>query len=108
MRSKGGVPLELTEADIAERFGWTFSQLDEEDQDRVFNAFALQNVRDAIDRIKQWLANFGKIRISQSDLMVYGMIQRAEAEEGMVIRPAPQATGIEQVLAEVEQDAKGR
>lgn len=106
MRGKGGVPLELTEADIAERFGWTFTELDEEDQDRVYNSFALQNVRDAVDRIKQWLANFGKMRISQSDLVVYGMVQRAEAEQGIIERPAAVATGIEQVLAEVEQDAK--
>lgn len=105
MRGQGGVPLELTEADIAERYGWTFTQLDAEDEDRVYNSFALQNVRDAVDRIKSWLASVGKMRISKHDLSLYGMILDAEKEVYGERKKESSATGIEEYRADFPEDA---
>ena len=80
MRGEGGLPPELTEADICEHFGWTFSQLDEEDQDRVYTSFALQNVRDIINRIRSWLEHGGKSPLGYRDMELYGKILDAEKE----------------------------
>ena len=79
-RGESGLPHELTEADICERFGWTFSQLDEEDVDRVFTAFAMQNVRTYLQEIKSWLDHVGKTHISEQALRMYGRILEAERE----------------------------
>ena len=79
-KGQGGLPLEITEADLCERFGWTFTQLDEEDQDRVYRAVTLSNMRGAVDRIKTWLDHQGKIHISGKDLEIMGMLWDAEKE----------------------------
>ena len=78
MRGEGGLPPETTEADICERFGWTFTQLDDEDQDRVYTAVSLANVRDCVNRIKQWLGSGGKTGIDNRDLEIYGKLVEAE------------------------------
>lgn len=72
--------MEVTEADICERFGWTFDEMDNQDQDRVFASFAMQNIRDVVGRIKNWLDRSGKTHISQRDMEVYGKILDAEKE----------------------------
>ena len=77
---KGGLPVELTETDICERFGWTFQQLDNEDQDRVYAGFAMQNIRDSVSRIKDWLDRSGKAHIGNQDMEVWGMLMDAEKE----------------------------
>ena len=70
----------MTEADICQRFGWTFSELDNEDQDRVFTSFMLQNLRDSSNRIKDWLDHRGKVHISDHDLEIFQMLMDAEKE----------------------------
>ena len=72
--------MEVTEADICQRFGWTFTELDEQDQDRVFASFMLQNLRDSANRIKQWLEHSGKDQISEHDLEIYEMLSKAMRE----------------------------
>ena len=79
---KGGLPTEILEADIIEKFGWTFTELDNEDQDRVYRAITLQNLRDGVSRIKSWLDNHGKIHISGKDLEIWEFIQEAKKENG--------------------------
>lgn len=96
----GGLPLETTEADIAERYGWTFTELDNEDQDRVYAGYAGQNIRDAIDRIKGWLNSGGRGTLSDRDMRVYGMIVAAEKEiTGGNVKAPPKASGVEAVIA---------
>ena len=74
------MPVEATEGYICERFGWTFSQLDEEDIDRVYTSTSLMNIRGALDRIRAWLDSVGKIGISKQDLETYKMVLDAERE----------------------------
>ena len=79
-RGEGGLPSEIIEADIAERFGWTFSELDNEDVDRVYTGFALQNVRDSVSRVRSWLDHAGKIHLNKDDLELFGNILDADKE----------------------------
>mgnify|MGYP001589399993 FL=1 len=62
--------MQVTEADIAERYGWTFDELDEQDSDRVYEAFALQNIRDSISRIKHWVGSQGQGSLSNEDMVI--------------------------------------
>ena len=39
---------------LCERFGWTFSALDEEDMTRVYPAVGAANMRAALQRVQQW------------------------------------------------------
>jgi len=80
-RGEGGLPAEITETDICERFGWTFTELDNEDQDRVYTAVALANIRDCVSRIKQWLSSSGKSHIDERDLEIWGVIMKAEKQD---------------------------
>ena len=74
------MPPEVTEGDICERFGWTFTELDEQDEDRVNLVYSLQNVRDRVDRIKAWLSSVGKTPIDATDMKLYQKIVDAESE----------------------------
>ncbi len=95
----GGIPTEVTEADIAERYGWTFTELDNEDQDRVYAGFSGQNIRDCVNRIKGWLESGGKSKLSQSDMNVYGMMLEANPE---ALKRESKAEGVDEFLGEVK------
>ena len=74
------MPNELTETDIIERFGWTFSELDNEDEDRVYTGVGLQNIRDSVNRIRGWVSGGGKGHIGNEDLELWGELMNAEKE----------------------------
>ena len=81
MRGEGGLPLALTEADLIERYHWTYDELDNADEDRVYTGAALQNMRDTIHRMKDWLSRSGKgSPVSRDDLDLYGLMIEAEKE----------------------------
>lgn len=92
------MPNEATEADIIERYGWTYDELDNEDQDRVYTGFAIQNVRDSADRIRTWIDNTGKTSISRHDLELYGMLLDAE-DECNSPKPEARVEGMDEFLA---------
>lgn len=72
--------MELNEADLIERYGWTYEQLDNSDEDRVYLGIGLQNMRESIRRIKDWLRHVGKYEMDQRDMDLYGMMLDAEKE----------------------------
>lgn len=66
---------------MIERYGWTYEQLDESDEDRVMTGYVLQNLRERLGRIKGWLATQGKgVQLSEEDLRLYGMVTEAKEE----------------------------
>lgn len=79
---EGGLPGELIEADICEKFGWTFAELDEQDQDRVYAGVVLQNIRDSIQRIKNWVDTLGRTHISNDDMELWGTLMKARRDDG--------------------------
>ena len=93
----GGLPPEVTEADIAERYGWTFTALDNEDQDRVYAGFAGQNIRDCVNRIRHWMENGGKSKLSEQDMSIYGMLLEANPD---ALRGENKVEGLEGFLKE--------
>ena len=74
--------------------------MDGEDEDRVYNGFGLQNVRDTMDRVKSWLASFGKMKLSGHDWRLYKVVTDTEAELGLNKKQAPSATGLEEFNGE--------
>ena len=44
---------------LCERFGWTWAELDEQDESRVLPSVAAANVSGAIHRVKVWLEAAG-------------------------------------------------
>ncbi len=72
----GGTPVLLAELDLAQRLGWTLSELDEQDTGRVLPALILQDKRDALLHVKQFLETQGKIKVNEDDLTVYEEVKR--------------------------------
>ena len=68
----------MTEADIVERYGWTYDELDNADVDRVYRGYALQNIRERTGRIKAWLTSGGKVQLTEDDLQFYQRILEAK------------------------------
>lgn len=94
----------MTEADILERYGWTYDELDCSDEDRVYRGVALQNVRDSIANIKGWLASVGRGSLSEHDLRIMTLLAEAEKEMfGELVKPdATVSEGLSQMIAEVQ------
>ena len=75
--------MQVTEADIAERYGWTFAELDEQDADRVYEGFVLQNIRDSVSRIKHWVGSQGHGgSLSNEDMKIMKACIDADEELG--------------------------
>lgn len=72
----GGAPAVLVELDIAQRLGWTLTELDEQDQARVIPALVLQAKRDALMQIKLFLDSKGRTQPSDDALQVYEEVKR--------------------------------
>lgn len=49
------VPQELVDVSLCERFGWTWTELGEQDEAQVLPAVAAANVSAALGRVKAWL-----------------------------------------------------
>ncbi len=54
------MPLELEDDFLAQRYGWTFSELDEQDDSRVLPAVRASNVYAALARINGWMDAAGR------------------------------------------------
>jgi len=70
----GGLPDEVTDVDLCERFGWTPSQLDGEDMARVLPGIYGANARDGLRRIKRYLDTQGQYKPSEDDWNMYGWV----------------------------------
>ncbi len=58
--------------DLCERFGWTFNELEEEDESRVMRAVMLMNIRDSLRRVQRSMEQH--VLPAESDLEVWGMV----------------------------------
>ena len=81
VNGSGGSPDELTDTDLAERFGWTLTELDEQDMQRVLTGLRLSSVRDALLRVEGYLESHGAVRPSERDWRLYGLAQDALKEQ---------------------------
>ena len=72
----GDQPAVLAELDIAQRLGWTLSELDEQDETRVIPGLILQNKRDLLMQIKKFLDTHGQAQPSEDALKVYDEVNR--------------------------------
>jgi len=65
---------------LAERFGWTFTELDEQDDARVLPTVSAANIHAALARVLGWrnaAGNGAKIPLpNEHDLSVWGDVQR--------------------------------
>jgi hypothetical protein len=53
------VPDEIVDVSLCERFGWTWTELDEQDMSRVLPAVGAANIGAACTRITHWLTAAG-------------------------------------------------
>lgn len=74
------MPWLVTKADICRRTGWTFSELDEQDESEVLPALLGQSMRDALQRVEAYVDTQGAARLAESDLAVYGDVIRTMSE----------------------------
>lgn len=56
----GPAPLELEDDFLLQRYGWTFTELDEQDDTRLLPGIAAANVYAAVSRIYQWQEAAGR------------------------------------------------
>ena len=82
MDGEGGIPEELSETQLCERFGWTFTQLDAEDEPRVREGVALSNIRAALGRVQAFLETQGAFHPSESDWEIWGWAERIRDSNG--------------------------
>jgi len=75
------MPWPITLADISQRTGWTFREIDEQDASEVAPALIGQNIRDALRRVDAYVNSQGKIRMDEADLGVYADIIKLMSTE---------------------------
>lgn len=66
---------------LCERFGWTWSELDEQDMTRVLPAVTAANIRDSLQRVRGWADSAAAGRHpahpSESDMRAWRISQEA-------------------------------
>ena len=72
--ASGALPDELQELDIAQRLGWTLTQLDRQDMSRVLPALWLSDMRDALSKIERYLHTQGKFKPTERDWNMWGWV----------------------------------
>lgn len=77
----GPVPDELLDGRIAERFGWTFVELDEQEYPRVIRAVGMMNLVDSYELVIRLMDSHRMEAIPKSAWQAYKMIQDAAKQE---------------------------
>ena len=78
---KGPPPFGLIEAQLVERFGWTFSQLDQEDEARALRAVQYLNLSAGYQRVKDAVAQHATDAVSQGVWAAWKVLMDAEVED---------------------------
>lgn len=73
---------------LAERFGWTWDELDEQDMSRVIPAVAASNIHAAVRRVHHWLEEAPKAlakkyelpQPSDDDMRTWTMVKQAQKD----------------------------
>jgi len=75
-------PFDISEVTLCERFGWTFTELDNEDMARVIPSVTLANIRAALGRVELFLQTAGGYQPTEDDLIIYQMALEADRSNG--------------------------
>ena len=80
----GGAPQEIIDVVLAERFGWTWQELDEQDMSLVLPAVSAANIHAAVKRVHHWLDVAGaghQIPMpSPDDMKILAAVKAAQKE----------------------------
>ncbi len=66
---------------IADRFGWTFSELFDEDESIVLKAIQMMNITDALRRVNSAIEKHQPDAIPPGDYAIWKMVNDAEKED---------------------------
>lgn len=80
----GPAPVEIVDVTLAERFGWTWTELNEQDMSQVLPAVAASNIYAALKRVTSGLerAALGNAAAlpSEDDLRIWRAVTQAQDE----------------------------
>lgn len=76
----GARPLELIEVELCERFGWTLTELDEQDATRVLPGVYAGNIHGALKRVVRYTETQGRAAPSENDWKIYQFARETRAE----------------------------
>lgn len=82
----GPQPDELVDVAIAERFGWTFDQLDEQDLTRLMPDLYADSIAASLGRVNAFLDSVGKLQPTTRDWVNYKVAIDAMAECPVIVR----------------------
>ena len=63
---------------LCERFGWTFTELDEQDMARVLPAVGASNVAAALRNVNAYLDSNGRYKLNAQDFTLYDIAVKAK------------------------------
>ena len=55
--------------------GWTFEELDRQDMTRIYDGLAAANIRNALDRVRDWVDSGGRARVSRYEWTIWKQVQ---------------------------------
>lgn len=81
---RGGAPQELIDVSLCERFGWTWQELDEQDEARVLPAVGAANVYAALGRVNAWMVRASQpgqqnLNIDPADMAMAAAVKQARS-----------------------------
>ena len=80
----GAPPDELVEVRLLRAFGWTLSELDEQDEARALRILAAENVESALRQIKSSVDQHKPHSVSPEAWKLWKLTQDAEQDEEMI------------------------
>lgn len=82
MSDGGDLPDEILAVELCERFGWTFTELDEQDMGRVLRSISAANLRTALGRVTAYVETHGRAKAAESDFTLWQWAQSMRNDEG--------------------------
>ena len=82
MSDGGDVPDDILAVELCERFGWTFTELDEQDMPRVLRGVAAANLRAALGRVTAYVETHGKLKPTEGDFKLWQWAMGMMKDEG--------------------------
>lgn len=84
VQGEGAAPFVLTDGRIAERFGWTFDQLDQQDESRVMIAIQMMNIHDIYERVMRAVMSHNTDSISEDDMKIWQLVTDVGTEHEVI------------------------
>lgn len=80
MNGDGALPEEVCDVQLCERFGWTVSELDEQDMARILPGIAGEHVRRALLRVRDAIDRFELP--NPDDFELYSQVEKLTRDGG--------------------------